>query len=39
MKLHELKFGEKLGISLIEKPINVIIWVLIFAHSATVTIK
>jgi hypothetical protein len=39
MKLHELKFGEKLGLSLIEKPINIILWLLIFAHSATVTVK
>jgi hypothetical protein len=39
MKLHELKFGEKLGLSIIEKPVNIILWVLIFAHSATVTIK
>ena len=39
MKLHELKCGEKLGLSLIEKPINIILWLLIFAHSATVTIK
>ncbi len=39
MKLHELKFGEKLGLSLIEKPINIILWLLIFAYSATVTVK
>ena len=39
MKLHELKFGEKLGLSILEQPVNVVIWVLIFAHSATMTIK
>ena len=39
MKLHELKFGEKLGLSILEQPVNVVIWVLIFAHSAVMTIK
>ena len=39
LKLYELKFGKKLLISILEQPVNIAMWILIFVHAATVQIR
>lgn len=36
LKLHELKHGKRLKVQIVEQPLNIAMWILIFIHSATV---